>query len=37
MSLYKKCAVKKYSFLVIETTFSSDNSLRFRENLLERR
>ena len=30
MVLYKKCTKKEYSFLVIETTLASDNSLRFR-------
>ena len=36
MSLYKKCTEKPYSFLVIDTTFASDNSLRFRMKFLER-
>ena len=36
MSLYKKCAVKPYSFLVIDTTLASDNSSRFRKNILKR-
>ena len=39
MYLYKKCTAKPYSFLVIDialASFSSDNSLHFRENLLER-
>ena len=36
MNLYKKCTVKPYSFLVIDTTLASDNSLPFRKNLLER-
>ena len=36
MNLYKKCTVKTYSFLVIGTTVASDNSSRFRENLLQR-
>ena len=36
MDLYKKCTTKPYSFLVIDTTLASDNSLRFRKNLLER-
>ena len=31
----KKCAVKPYSFLVIDTTLSSDNHLRLRKNLFE--
>ena len=33
MNLYKKCNAKLYSFLVIDTTISSDNPLRFRKNL----
>ena len=36
MNLCKKCTAKPYSFLVIDTTFASDNSPRFRNNLLER-
>ena len=36
MNLYKRCAAKPYSFLVIDTTLASDISLRFRRNLLER-
>ena len=36
MNLYKKCTAKLYSFLVIDATLASDNSLRFRKNLLER-
>ena len=35
MNLYKKCTAKPYSFLVIDTTLPSDNSLCFRKNLLE--
>ena len=35
MNLYKKCTKKPYSFLVIDTTLASDNSSRFRKNLLE--
>ena len=35
MNLYKKCTAKPYSFLVIDTTLASDNSLRFRKNFLE--
>ena len=35
MNLYKKCTAKLYSFLVIDTTLASDNSSRFRKNLLE--
>ena len=33
---YKTCTEKPYSFLVIDTAFASDNSSRFRNNLLER-
>ena len=36
INLYKKRTAKPYSFLVIHTTLASNNSLRFRENLLER-
>ena len=36
MNVYKKCTAKPYSFLVIDTTLASDNSLCFRKNLLER-
>ena len=35
MNLHKKCAEKPYSLLVIDTTLASDNSARFRKNLLE--
>ena len=35
MNLYKKCAEKPISFLVIDTTLASDNSPRFRKNPLE--
>ena len=35
MNLYKKSIIEPYSFLVFHTTLSSDNSLRFRKNLLE--
>ena len=31
MNLYKKCTAKPYSFLVIDITPASDNSLRFRK------
>ena len=31
MNLYKKCTVKPYSFLVIDTTLASGNSSRFRK------
>ena len=33
MNLYKKCAAKPYSFLVIGATLESDNPLRVRGNL----
>ena len=36
MNLYKMCTAEPYSFLVIDTTLASDDSLRFRKNLLER-
>ena len=36
MNLYKKCTAKPYSFLVVDTTLTLDNSSRFRKNLLER-
>ena len=36
MNLYKKCTAKPYSILVTDTTLASDNSLRFRKNLLEK-
>ena len=36
MNLYKKCTGKPHYFLVIDTTLASDNSSRFRKNLLER-
>ena len=35
MKIYKKCTAERYSFLINDTIFSSDNPLRFRENLLE--
>ena len=35
MNLYKKSTAEPYSFLVIDTTLPSDNSSRFRKNLLE--
>ena len=34
MKLYKDYTKKPYSFLVNDTTLSSDNSLQFRKNLL---
>ena len=36
MNLYKKITAKTYSFLVIDATIASDNSLCFRRNLIER-
>ena len=36
MNLYKKCTTMSYSFLVTDATLTSDNSLHFRKNLLER-
>ena len=33
IEIYRKCTDKLYSFLVIDTTLLSDNSLRFRKNL----
>ena len=35
MNFYKNSTVEPYSFLVIDTTFASDNSSRFRKNLLD--
>ena len=34
MKLYKEYTKKPYSFLVNDTTLSSDNSLRFRKDFL---
>ena len=36
MDLYKKCTTRLYSFIVIDTTLTSDNPLCFRKNLVER-
>ena len=36
MNHYKNCTAKPYYFLVIDTALASDNSSRFRKNLLER-
>ena len=33
MDLYKKCNAEPYSFLVTDTTLTSDNPSRFRNNL----
>ena len=35
MNLYRKCNAKPYYILVFDTTLSSYNPLRFRNNLLE--
>ena len=35
-NMHKKFTAKLYLFLIIDTTFASDNFLRFRKNLLER-
>ena len=35
MHFYKKSTAEQYSVLIIDTLFPSDNSLRFRMNLLE--
>ena len=34
MKVYKNCTVKPYSLLVNDTTFPSENSLRFRKSIL---
>ena len=36
INLYKKITAKPYLFLVIHTTFTSENSSSFRKNLSER-
>ena len=33
IEIYRKCNDKQYSYLVIDTTLSSNNLLRFRKNL----
>ena len=35
LAIYKKYAAKPYSFLVNDSIFASDNSLRFRKNLFD--
>ena len=35
MKIYKKCTTEPYSFLVNDTTLSSDDPLRFRKKLLK--
>ena len=34
ITIYKKCTTEPYSFLVNDTTLSSNDPLRFRKNLL---
>ena len=34
MHIYKKCTTEPYSFLVKDKTLPSDDSLRFRKNVL---
>ena len=36
INIYKKCAAKQFSFLVIDNALASGSPLRFRQNLLER-
>ena len=36
MNLYKKSTSKPYSFLIIDTTFASDNPSHFRKNLFDK-
>ena len=36
MNLYKRCTEQPYSFLVVDTTLASDDSLHFRKNLAEK-
>ena len=35
IKIYKKCTAERYSFLVNNTTLPSDDSFRFRLNILE--
>ena len=35
MKIYRECTKEPYSFLTIDTTLPSSNSLRFRKNLLD--
>ena len=35
IKVYKKCTAEPYTFLVNDTTLPSDESLRFRKNLLK--
>ena len=34
IEIYRKCTNKPYSFLVIDTTLPSNNSLRFKKTLI---
>ena len=35
MKIYRKCTSEPHSFLTIDTTLPTNNSLRFRKNLLD--
>ena len=35
MNLYEECSAKSFSLLLIDTTLTSDNLLRFIKNILE--
>ena len=35
VNIYRKCTVEPYSFFVNDTTFASDNPLRFRKSFLK--
>ena len=35
MNLYKKCTAKPYSYIVIDTTFASDDPIRFLERIFK--
>ena len=36
MNQYKKCTARPYSLLGIDSTFASDDPLRYKNNLLEK-
>ena len=36
MNQYKKCTARPYSFLGVDSTFASDDPLRYKNNLLEK-
>ena len=36
INLYKKCAAKAYTFLIVDAFLASDNPLRFRKHISER-